>query len=69
MEVWDVRQDDTDESENEPRCAECGGPMVHPEDVADGRHFLCGDFMEWEEDEDLSVYDDDFQPDEGGESG
>ena len=44
-----------------PLCDECGNPLVDAEDVEEGLHFFCGEFN-GEEDED-------FQPDEGGESG
>ena len=48
--------DDADEAED-PRCSECGEPLLHAEDIEDGCHFLCiqePDETEW---------------DEGGESG
>ena len=57
MDVWNVRRDDPDAT----LCPECGDPLVREEDIEEGIHFFCAEFN-GEEDED-------FQPDEGGESG
>lgn len=61
MEVWDVRQDDPIPDDEGPCCHECGDPLVEPEDIEEGIHFLCdvdgGEYLTPE----------DF--DEGGESG
>ena len=55
--MWDVRRDDSEET----LCPECGNPLVWEADIEEGMHFFCAEFN-GEEDED-------FQPDEGGESG
>ena len=62
MDVWDVRQDDEVPDAEDQACSECGDPLVEPEDIEDGMHFLCDPTIEWDDDEE-------FPPDEGGESG
>ena len=51
-----------------PTCDVCLDPLVEPEDIEEGVHFLCGDFGP-DEDEADEMADDPEYFDEGGESG
>ena len=77
-----IRQDDTVPLKNlakalganyveshfpEPRCLECGNPLVHEADLEDGYHFLCDEGSADGQLDLLLGIDEDF--DEGGESG
>ncbi len=48
-----------------PTCDVCWDPLVDPEDIEEGIHFMCGDF----EDEEEQEVDERDEMDEGGESG
>ena len=48
-----------------PTCDVCYDPLVEPEDIEEGIHFMCGDF----EDEEEAEVDERDEIDEGGESG
>ena len=62
MAVWDVREDDEPEPEEDAvefYCSECEDILVDLADIEEGMHFHCDPTVQWQ----------DGELDEGGESG